>query len=433
MSETIVLRDVRIFDPGSGIEAQGRTVVVKRGLVADLDAPRDVSGGRIVDGRGAVLIPGLIDLRAHLCDPGFSRRETMKTGLRAAAAGGYTTVVALPTTEPTVDGVEVVELIKAKARAASPVQVLPAGALSLGRKGERLAEMANLSIAGCVLFTDADRAVRDSQLLRYAMETAKDLGLPIVTHAEDEGLSLGGVMHEGIVSTRLGLQGVPSAAEVVGVARDLAVAELTGARLHIAHVSTRPAIDLVRQAKQRGIRVTADASPLHLILTDDAVLGYDSSAKLFPPLRPQSDVDALVQGVRDGTIDAVASDHCPQTYLEKNVEFDRAVAGAVGLETTLSVLLGLVYDGQLTLERAVASVTRGPAQVLGRPDLGTLRVGSRADLVLIDLDREWLFDGKEARSRSTNTPLLGQTLRGKAILTIAGGQIAHDERAADGH
>ncbi len=421
---TTLLRDVRLFDPGTGLDAEGRHVVLDGDKIGSLDASGDVMADRVVDCGGRLLVPGLVDLRVHACEPGYTSRESIATAAAAAAAGGITTFVALPTTKPTVDRVEVVELILARARAAGATRVLPAGALSVGRDGERLAEMAKLSAAGCVLFTDGDRAVKDSQLLRYAMETAGDLGAPIMTHAEDESLSLGGVMHEGLVSARLGLAGAPGAAEVVGISRDLAIAELTGSRLHIGHVSTAAGVELIRQAKKRGIRVTADVSPLHLTLTDEAVLGYDTAAKVFPPLRPRHDVDAVITGLADGTLDCVASDHCPQIEIEKNVELDWAAPGATGLETMLPVILSLVNAGRLTLERAITTMTRTPANVLQRLDLGRIREGGPADLTLIDREVEWRFE--QSHSKSSNTPLLGTRFTGRAVLTIASGVITHE-------
>jgi dihydroorotase len=422
----IVLRNVRLFDPGSGIDAPRRTVIIEGDRVVSLDAPDSAGGDHVIYARGRLLAPGLIDLRAHLCEPGYTRRETIATGVAAAAKGGFTTVVALPTTSPPIDRVEVVQLIISRAKQAGPTRVLPAGAFSVGRQGERLAEMAQLAQAGCVAFTDADQSIKDSQLLRYGLEIAGELGVPIMAHAEDESLSLGGVMHEGLVSTRLGLPGAPGAAEVVGVARDLSIAELTGAPLHISHVSTGAATELIREAKHRGVRVTADVSPTHLMLTDEALYGYDTLAKLIPPLRPLVDVEQVIAGVADGTIDAVASDHCPQIDLEKNVEIDRAASGAIGLEHTLGVALTLVNKKKLSLERAITALTRAPADVLRRADIGRIQEGGLADLVLIDLERPWKLSRSDLASKSSNTPLLGFDLVGRAIMTIAAGQITHD-------
>ena len=422
----LVLKNIRVFDPGAGIDAANRTVVLSAGRVVSLDAPEDSPGDRIIDGRDRILVPGLVDLRAHVCEPGFTRRETVKTAALAAASGGFTSIVAMPTTSPTIDRPEVVELILARARSAESTRVLPAGALSVGREGKRLAEMAALKEAGCVAFTDGDRAVKDSQLLRYALELAGDIGVPVFTHAEDETLSLGGVMHEGLVSERLGLAGVPGAAEVVGVARDIAIAELTRCRLHIGHVSTAAAVELIREAKRRGIRVTAEVSPLHLLLSDEMVLGYDTMTKVFPPLRPPSDVAAVIAGLSDGTIDCVASDHTPQMELEKNHEFDRAAAGSITLETTLATSLSLVRQGKLTLERAIATLTRGPAQILGQSELGRIREGGPADLAVIDLERSWTVDRTTLFSRSSNTPLRGREFVGRVELTIVAGRITYE-------
>lgn len=422
----ILIRGVRLFDPGAGIDALDRCVLIEGPFLRSLHAERTTPTDAVVDGGGLLLCPGFIDLRAHLGEPGFTRQESIATGVAAAAAGGFTSVVMMPTTEPTIDRVEVVELILSRARAAGSTRILPAGALSVGRAGERLAEMGKLSASGCVLFTDGDRSVRDSQLLRYAMETAFDLRMPVATHAEDESLSLGGVMNEGEVSARLGLRGSPSAAEAVGVARDLAIAELTGARLHLGHISTAGAVDLIRQAKRRGVRVTAEAAPHHLVLTDEAALGYDTAAKVSPPLRTQNDVDAVVKALADGTLDAVASDHRGQTELDKNVEFDRAASGAIGLETVCGVVLSLVKQGRLTLERAIAVLTRGPAQALGRSDLGRLYEDGPADLVLVDPSHAWVFRPSESRSRSRNTPLAGRAFPGRVVWTMAGGVVTFD-------
>lgn len=422
----LVIKDVRAFDPGAGLDLPMTTVVIQDDRIVDLAGAPSTPADRVIEGQGRLLVPGLVDLRTHVGEPGHTRRETVATVVRAAASGGYSTILLMPTTQPTIDRAEVVEFIAARARAAGPTRVLMAGALSVGRQGERLAEMGKLSAAGCVAFSDADRAVKDSQLLRYALETAGDLKRPIITHAEDETLSLGGVMHEGHMSTRLGVPGAPGAAEVVGVARDLALAELTGSRLHIGHVSTAAATDLIRQAKRRAIRVTAEVSPLHLLLTDEELEGYRAAAKVFPPLRPSADVEAMILALADGTVDCVASDHTPQTALDKNVELDRAAPGAIGLETTLAVLLGLVRTQRLTLPRAIAVLTRAPAQVLGRKDLGRLREGGPADACLIDLERAWIFDKSEVRSRSANSPLLGRRFVGRAVLTVAQGQITHE-------
>lgn len=425
-----LFRQVRVLDPGSGIDFPNRNVLVVGDRVASLDAPGEAAAERIIEGRGRLLCPGLVDLRCHLGEPGRTDRETVRTGLAAAARGGFTTVVAMPSTEPTIDRVEVVQTLKARAREEGPTRVLLAGALSKGRRGERLAEMAKLRDAGCVLFTDVDRPVQDSQLLRYALETAGDLDVPVATHGEDLALSRGGVMHEGSWSIRLGLEGIPGAAEEVGVARDLAVAELTGARLHLAHVSTAGAVELIRQAKWRGARVTAEASPHHLCLTHEAVAGYDTSAKVFPPLRTQEDLDAVVDGVADGTLDAVASDHTPCTALEKNREFDVAEPGAVSLETTLGVVLSLVRQRRLTLERAVHVLTRAPAKVLGRSDIGRVAEGGLADLVLIDPGTEWTVRAEELISRSSNTPLKGKKLIGRADVTMVAGELTHGSEHA---
>jgi len=415
-------RNVRLFDPGSGIDRPGATVVVEGAQIAAFEG--GAKPDRWVDGEGLWLCPGVVDLRAHLGQPGRPDRETVASGTRAAAKGGTTTVVALPTTEPTTDRVEVVAMLKAWAEEAGSTRVLPAGALTVGRRGERLAEFAKLRAAGCVLFTDGNRPIRDAQLLRYGLETAVDVGVPVMTHAEDETLAQGGVMHEGLVSARLGLVGIPRAAEEVGVARDLAIAALTGASIHLAHISSAGSVDLIRQAKRRGVRVTADVSPHHLLLDESAVEGYVTRAKTRPPLRAAVDRAALVEGLADGSLDAVASDHEPRTDLEKNVEFDGASPGAAAIELLLPTLTTLVAEGALTPERALAACTRAPAHILGREDLGRLRVGGPADLVLIDPQAHWSV-GDGWLSRGRNTPLWGRALRGRPLLTMVGGQTSY--------
>ncbi len=420
--------DVRVFDPGRGIDARGRSVLVVDDRIESLDAGAP-SADRVVPGRGRLLVPGLVDLRVRLSEPGFTRRETIASVARAAARGGYTTVVGLPSCQPTVDRLEVVELVLSRAAAAGGTRIWPAGALTVGREGKRLSEMAKLAAAGCVAFSDVDQPLVDSQLLRYALEHALDVGLPIFSTPDDPSLSLGGVMHEGLISAKLGLRGIPSASELVGASRDVAVAELTRGRLHLGPVTGAATIALVREAKRRGVRVTADTRALHLALSDAAVEGYDTRAKLFPPLRPQADVDAVIAGLADGSLDAVASDHDPQTELDKNTEFDRAAPGAIGLESTLGVVLRLVSEGRLTLHRAISVLTRGPAQVLGREDVGRLTEGGRADLTLIDPVVRWSLAPADLASRSRNTPLLGATLVGRADLVIAGGRVTFDRES----
>lgn len=422
---TKLIKNVRLFDPGSGVDEENRSILIKDNQISSLDADRDHVVDVVIDGQGLLCVPGFVDMRVHFCQPGGSRRETIATGCAAAAKGGFTTVCLMPTTEPTLDKVEIVEFVLAQARAAGTTRVLPVGSVSVGRKGERLSEIAKLTAAGCVAFSDGDHVIRDSQLLRYALETASELGVLVITHPQDEYLALGGVMHEGVISTKLGLGGIPAAAEVVGVSRDLAVAAMTGCRLHLSHISTAESVDLIRQAKRKGVLVTAEVSPLHLVLTDEAVLGYDTSAKLFPPLRPQSDVEAIRRGLADGTIDAVATDHLPQSQLDKNTEFDRAAAGAIGLESCLGIILGLVKSGDLTLERAISVLTRGPAQILGHQEIGRLREHGLADLTLISLEGETPFTTDDILSKSCNSPWLGNNLVGQVVLTVAAGEITY--------
>jgi dihydroorotase len=351
-------------------------------------------------------------------------KESIESGSAAAVAGGFTSIACMANTNPVNDDAAVTEYILDKARAIGLVQVFPIGAVSVGLAGERLAEIGELKQAGVVGVSDDGKSVMNSQLMRRALEYAGMFGLPVIAHCEDTDLAAHGVMHEGQVSTELGLRGIPAQAEDIMVARDIALAELTGGRLHIAHVSTAGAVRLVRDAKARGLPVTAEVTPHHLFLTDAAVRGYDPNTKMYPPLRTAADVEALRQSVKDGTIDAIATDHAPHDLADKEVEFDRAPVGIIGLETSLPLTLRLVEEGVLSLTDAIAKLTWGPAQVLGLAK-GTLRVGADADVTLIDAQTEYTVDRREFRSKSRNSPFHGWTLRGRAVMTICTGNIVY--------
>jgi dihydroorotase len=378
----------------------------------------------VIEAQGLLIVPGLIDLHTHLREPGFEYKESIETGSAAAAAGGFTSVACMANTNPVNDDAAVTEYIIDKARAVGLIQVFPIGALSVGLAGERLAEIGELKQAGVVGISDDGNSVMNSQLMRRAFEYAGMFGLPVISHCEDTDLAAHGVMHEGRVSTELGLRGIPAQAEDIMVARDIALAELTGGRLHIAHVSTAGAVRLVHDAKARGLRVTAEVTPHHLILTDEAVRGYDPNTKMYPPLRTAADVEALRRALRDGTIDAIATDHAPHDLADKEVEFDQAPMGIIGLETALPLTLRLVDEGVLPLGDAIAQLTCGPAQVLGLAK-GTLQVGADADVTLIDTQAEYVVDRREFRSRSRNSPFHGWTLKGRAVMTIRAGTIVH--------
>jgi len=418
----------RVIDPASGTDGV-RTVVVKDGKIAEvgerLERPRDA---RAIDARGRWVTPGFIDLHVHLREPGQEYKETVETGTRAAVAGGFTAVCPMPNTKPVNDNASVTELMLARAAAAGLARVYPVGAISKGSEGQDLAEYGELKAAGCVALSDDGKPVMSSGLMRRALEYARAFGLPLTVHEEDLGLVGKGVMHEGATSTLLGLRGIPGASEDVMVLRDIALVELTGGRLHVAHLSTRGAVRAVREAKRRGLAVTAEVTPHHLALTDEDVArsGYSTDFKMAPPLRSAEDVAAVREGLADGTIDAIATDHAPHSAVEKDVEFDVAANGIIGLETAFPVCLELVRLGALTERRLVEALTSAPARVFGLPG-GSLAPGTPADLAVLDPAAAWTVDPERIVSRSRNTPWKGRRLVGRCTMTIVGGRIVHGE------
>jgi dihydroorotase len=442
MSERpMLLRGGRVVDPSQGLDGE-RDVLLVDGKVARLgSALAELPDGvDVVDCSGLVVTPGLIDVHVHLREPGGEHKETIATGARSAAAGGFTAVCAMPNTDPVIDSPATVGFVAAAGRAAGSARVYPVGALSMGQKGERLTEIGELVEAGAVGITDDGLPVMDSGLMRRALEYALAFDVPVADHAEDVGLSRGGVMNEGTVSARLGLRGKPNAAEDVHVARDLLVAELTGGHIHLQHVSTRQGVELIRQAKARGVRVTAEATPHHLLLTDEAVAGYETNAKMNPPLRTEADRLAVVEGFLDGTLDTLATDHAPHHYDEKEQAFDDAPFGIVGLETVVGLLLthfvhdegaGGRHPGSLGLSTFVERASVQPARAFHLPG-GTLREGSPADVTLLDLDATWTVDPTHFLSRSRNTPFTGWALRGRAVRTIVGGRTVFARGEAEG-
>lgn len=424
----LVIKGGRVIDPAAGLDAisniyimGGRVASIKAVIDDDTELTPDAPGLDIIDAAGMLVIPGMLDCHTHLREPGHEYKETIETGARAAAAGGFTTVMCMANTKPVNDNESVTRHILKQAEATG-VRVLPVGALTVGQKGQRLTEMGELKAAGCVAVSDDGVPVADAAIMRAGLEYSRAFNMTVISHAEDLSLVGHGVMNEGAVSTRLGLPGIPNAAEDVIVSRDISLAELTGGRLHVAHVSTRGAVELIRAAKARGAKITAEATPHHLSLTDEAVSGYNTFAKMNPPLRNQQDVDALRAGVADGTIDCIATDHAPQSTIEKDVEFDRAANGIIGLETAFSVIYGLVEKGAFTLNTAVAAMTANPAKAFGL-SVGTLRVGSAADITIIDLAKSWIVEPSKLKSKSKNTPWAGVEMKALVVKTIAGGKV----------
>src|SRR5580700_10270009 len=421
MTEALVFRRVRAIDPGSALDAEV-DVVVERGKVTRVgrDAAAGLQAGervRVVERPDGWLLPGLIDIHAHLREPGAEGKEDVASGLLAAAAGGFVDVCCMPNTRPVNDSRVVTEGLVAKARAAGGIRMHPIGAITVGQNGEQLTEMADLEAAGAVAVSDDGRCVTNSQVMRRALEYAATFDLPLIQHAEDHALTDGAQMHEGAVSTRLGLRGWPRVAEDVIVARDVLLAEYVGARYHVAHVSTLGAVRILRDAKSRGVSATAEVTPHHLLLTHEALLGYDTACKVNPPLREPEDVEALRGALADGTIDCIATDHAPHGVLDKDVELAEAAPGMIGLELCLPLLLGLVRQGAVPLARLIEAMTTSPARVVGI-EPPSLREGARADLVLIDPAVRWTIDAARIKSKSTNTPFMGKAVQGRVLMTL---------------
>lgn len=418
---SVLIRAGRVIDPAAGTDLEG-DVLVEGGRISAVGAGLDGEGAEVVDGAGLVVAPGFVDPHVHLCEPGWEHRETIRTGARAAAAGGYTAVCCMPDTDPVVDDPASVGFIVAEGRRAGGARVFPAAAVSAGRKGEQLTEFGEVVDAGAVAVTDAGRSVESSVLMRLALQYARSFDIPVLAHCEDADLARSGVMHEGVVSTRLGLRGKPAVAERIGVARDLALAEATGGRLHIQRVSTGAAAGLIRRARGRGVRVTAEVTPHHLVLTHDVLADYGTDYKVDPPLRTPADIEALREALADGTIDCVATDHAPRHYDEKEQAFDDAPFGAVGLETAFAVLhTRLVGEGAMTLAALLERLAIGPARALGLEG-GTLEPGRPADLVLIDPEMEWTIESAGFLSKGRNTPFHGERVVGRVVRTLVGGR-----------
>lgn len=421
---SILIKDGYVIDPGRFIGTAD--VLIENGKIAvvgpNLSAP---AGSRVISANGKLVLPGFVDVHVHFREPGFEYKETIQSGSAAAVAGGFTTVCCMPNTSPINDNQAVTEFILERSRLAGLANVLPIGAITKGSEGKELAEIGDLRRSGCVAISDDGKPVMNSLVMRRAMEYALAFGLTVVDHCEDLHLAEGGCMNEGLISTELGLPGIPAAAEDVMVARNLALSELTGARLHLAHISTAGSVRMVREAKSRGIPVTAEACPHHFTLTEELVRGYNTHAKMNPPLRTWTDVQAIKDGLRDGTIDVIATDHAPHATQEKQQDFTEAPFGIVGLETALSLTLGLVEEGVLSLEQAVQKLTSAPAAAFGL-NKGTLTVGADADVVVVDQQEQWEVDPSKFRSKSRNTPFAGWKVKGRVNVTIVGGRVVFE-------
>jgi dihydroorotase len=428
MSARLLLKGGRVVDPARGIDASLDVLLSERG-VEEVGKRVAGRGAQVVDVKGLVVCPGFIDLHVHLREPGREDKETIRTGTRAAAAGGFTAVCAMPNTEPVNDHAGITRSILEKARAEGVVRVYPIGAITVGSRGEELAEYGDLREAGCVAVSDDGRPVSSARVMRRALEYAKTFGLTVIDHCEEPTLSEKACMNEGPVSTLLGLRGAPVESESIVVERDIQLAGLTSGRIHIAHASAAASVEAIRHGKARGVRVTGEATPHHLLLTDELVRDreYDTSTKMNPPLRAEADRHALVEGLRDGTIDCIATDHAPHTVDDKHVEFDVAAFGIVGLETAVALCLDrLVHSGLLELEQLVALLSTNPARVLDLPG-GTLAPGSPADVTVLDLGRKRQVDPRSFESKGRNTPFGGLILKGRPVLTIVGGRVVFED------
>jgi len=429
MTSPLCLRGGRVLDPSRGID-RSQDLWIDQGRIAGWgeDAPaalRSRPDVEIVDVGGAVVCPGLVDIHVHLREPGQEEKETIETGTRAAVRGGFTAVACMPNTDPPLDERPRVEYVVRRALEVGLARVFPIAAVTRGQLGEQLTEIEDLVEAGAVAISDDGKPVRNAEIMRRALELTRELKIPVIQHAEDPDLKGGGVMHEGWVSTRIGLKGIPDAAESVMVARDALLAELTGGRVHVAHVSAARSVEIIRRAKARGIRMTAETAPHYLVLTDEAAAEYDTRAKMNPPLRSDRDRDALIEGVVDGTIDCLATDHAPHTEIDKDGDFDSAPFGIVGLETALGVYVrALVETGLLTLPELISRMTVKPYEVLGRRG-GTLAPGSDADVTVFDPSRRWVVRASEFASKGRNTPFDGWDLPGQVLFTIVGGRICY--------
>jgi dihydroorotase len=436
---SLLIRGGHIIDPSRGIDQIGDLLISKGkvgqiGSAVTLSQSPEHSAGKAkdIDATGLVVCPGFVDLHCHLREPGSEHKETIATGTKAAAAGGFATVCCMANTKPPLDNAAVVHWVRQKANRDSLIEVLPIGCITKGRKGEELTDMTELAKGGVVGFSDDGDPVASSQLMRRAMEYSRDLGVPIIDHCEDKELSANGIINEGQTSAKLRLKGIPAAAEEVMVARDLILAKLTRARLHIAHVSTKGSVELIRRAKEEGISVTAEVTPHHLTLTEERIVrkppnkSFDVNAKVNPPLRTREDIQALIKGLKDGVIDVIATDHAPHTLADKDCGLELAAFGISSFETAFGCLMSLVHEGEISLTQLISKLTCEPAKVIGRNgELGTLKTGAPANIIILDPDQRWIVDSRDFASKGKNTPYDGYKFKGKVMATIANGKIAY--------
>ncbi len=445
MTQSLLIKNARIIDPGQNIDTSG-DILISNGKVERIARSIDTTSGRnskVLDAKGLVVCPGFVDLHCHLRDPGYEDKETIATGTKAAAAGGFTTICCMPNTLPALDSRSAIDYVKNKASDDAIVRILPIGCITKGRAGSELAEMHELVDAGVVAFSDDGNPVASSRLMYLAMQYSTACDVPIFEHCEDKELTNGGSMNEGWVSARLGLKGIPAESEEIAVSRNIALAKLTGARLHICHASTAGSVKLIRRAREDGIPVTAEATPHHLTLTeervmrgqaaDGSILAYDTSAKVNPPLRTEQDRQTLVQGLKEGVIDCVSTDHAPHTTVDKLCEFGLAAFGISGFETAFASLMKLVHDKELDLHTLLSALSFRPASIIAAsvPDAGTLRAGARADIVLFDPDKKWTVDSRLFASKGKNTPYQGYQFKGKVMATLVAGNIAYRDATLD--
>jgi dihydroorotase len=420
----LLIRGGMVVDPEMKIN-DAMDILVEDGKIKDIGNNLAYSVCNVIEASGKYVLPGLVDAHCHLRDPGFEYKEDIESGTRSAAAGGFTSVACMPNTNPVIDNEAVIRYIQSKAKAKGSVNVFPIGSISKELKGEELSEMGELKLAGAVAVSDDGRPVASSSLMKKALQYASMFDLLVISHCEDLDLAEEGVINEGYNSTAMGLKGIPSAAEDIAVARDIILAEYTGARIHIAHVSTELSVELIRNAKSRGVKVTAETCPHYFSLTDDACIGYNTHAKVNPPLRTQRDVEAVIQGLKDGTIDIIATDHAPHHSDEKNVEFNIAANGISGFETAFPLAVTyLVKPGHLSIDKVVEKMSLIPSKILGL-NKGTLKVGQDADITIVDLDKEFTVDVTQFKSKGKNSPFNGFRLQGEVVYTLVGGRIVN--------